>query len=739
MTYQTSNPPRPETWSSDGAKPTTWTYASEHTMRDLAATAFFTDATNLGMRVEDIIFAQQNVEPFDSATFTVFDITDGEATLSRSRVSPFLETDWVENNVVTLAPDGNYQVSEIVFEEQTLDADLISETLAYYTGVDATNWPDDSEGWVGQAMKIASGAEEGNLGVIALDTLDGRIATRVKNSVWGNWTYIEKEISVDDFGAVSYLTQGLAEAGTDSAPAFQAAVDYCVDNNISARIKIGPNAYRLASTITVPKSSMFFAGAGMLETTLMIDHISGAGLRFTRDNPMLEDLAIIGSTTRRALSYDASMPGVQCEPEDAVDTTAMRLRWAWLKNVSVRFHPGSGITGVGAFTGQANECVVSDNKGHGYHVATDITARVNATGVPGLFEATGGQLGNNGGHAFCTAPLTSVASPAVRIGLNNVEILGNALDAAVRLYTSELYFRGAQVEVTRCIMQPNVGNTTIEGFYFSGIGGRFINNRYIRCLRAGTISSHDTLQTDLVTVDATHMITHPGNYNPLLLIRTEGTLTPRQIRMGDHSGGTVTAVIGVDGTIPTGIDAQWTVHGAFADDVFSLVDNTDATKKLALQLSGITTGTTITLTVPNASGTLATLGGTAQTFTNTMTVFANFSGGTLTGTTTCALGSGATTTGITKTVNVGTAGLSGSTTNITLGSSVAGAAGTIVNNFPPQDPGYTVATLPAATTRCRAFVSDSNATLAAGLGNIVAAGGANLVPVYADGTNWRIG
>ena len=57
-------------------------------------------------------------------------------------------------------------------------------------------------------------------------------------------------------------------------------------------------------------------------------------------------------------------------------------------------------------------------------------------------------------------------------------------------------------------------------------------------------------------------------------------------------------------------------------------------------------------------------------------------------------------------------------------------------------PVYTVATLPSpasAYTYCRAFVSDSNATLTAGIGAIVAAGGANKVPIYCDGTNWRIG
>ena len=52
---------------------------------------------------------------------------------------------------------------------------------------------------------------------------------------------------------------------------------------------------------------------------------------------------------------------------------------------------------------------------------------------------------------------------------------------------------------------------------------------------------------------------------------------------------------------------------------------------------------------------------------------------------------------------------------------------------------YTVATLPSASTSgagARSFVSDATATTFA---STVAGGGANKVPVYSDGTNWKIG
>jgi hypothetical protein len=63
-------------------------------------------------------------------------------------------------------------------------------------------------------------------------------------------------------------------------------------------------------------------------------------------------------------------------------------------------------------------------------------------------------------------------------------------------------------------------------------------------------------------------------------------------------------------TADTGVRAaDWTHAGAFPDVFndanFLLYDNSDSTKNLAFQLSGITTGTVRTLTAPDASGTIA--------------------------------------------------------------------------------------------------------------------------------------
>lgn len=70
--------------------------------------------------------------------------------------------------------------------------------------------------------------------------------------------------------------------------------------------------------------------------------------------------------------------------------------------------------------------------------------------------------------------------------------------------------------------------------------------------------------------------------------------------------------------------------------------------------------------------------------------------------------------------------------------SAVGQLSTTSTVIPPTTV-YTVATLPSAVTSgmgARSFVSDANATTFA---SVVVTGGANKVPVYSDGTSWRIG
>lgn len=66
-----------------------------------------------------------------------------------------------------------------------------------------------------------------------------------------------------------------------------------------------------------------------------------------------------------------------------------------------------------------------------------------------------------------------------------------------------------------------------------------------------------------------------------------------------------TAFVTAANTATLAANNTWTGTQTFKDNKFEVVDDSDATKKLTLQLSGVTTATTRTLTVPDKNGTIA--------------------------------------------------------------------------------------------------------------------------------------
>jgi hypothetical protein len=108
--------------------------------------------------------------------------------------------------------------------------------------------------------------------------------------------------------------------------------------------------------------------------------------------------------------------------------------------------------------------------------------------------------------------------------------------------------------------------------------------------------------------------------------------------------------------------------------------------------------------------------------------------GQATGSQTTNIQAGATASGSTKTMSIGTGGLAGSTTNIAIGST-AGTSTTTVNGLLRQQT-YLVAGLPTGSAGARSFVTNA---LAPTFGAAVVGGGAVGVPVYHDGTSWKVG
>ena len=130
----------------------------------------------------------------------------------------------------------------------------------------------------------------------------------------------------------------------------------------------------------------------------------------------------------------------------------------------------------------------------------------------------------------------------------------------------------------------------------------------------------------------------------------------------------------------------------------------------------------ISIGTAQTTGTLI-VGGTTQTGAITL--------GRSTGAQTVNIATGANT--ATKTLNLATGSASGAT-NVAIGSTT-GTSTTTVNGLLKQNT-YTVATLPTGTAGSRSFVTNA---LAPVFGAAVAGGGAVGVPVYHDGTSWKVG
>jgi hypothetical protein len=71
--------------------------------------------------------------------------------------------------------------------------------------------------------------------------------------------------------------------------------------------------------------------------------------------------------------------------------------------------------------------------------------------------------------------------------------------------------------------------------------------------------------------------------------------------------------------------------------------------------------------------------------------------------------------------------------------SISERVNVLIRDYNPRRHSQTVANLPTGADMgfgARTFVTDANATT---FNSVVAGGGANTVPVYYDGTDWRIG
>jgi hypothetical protein len=162
---------------------------------------------------------------------------------------------------------------------------------------------------------------------------------------------------------------------------------------------------------------------------------------------------------------------------------------------------------------------------------------------------------------------------------------------------------------------------------------------------------------------------------------------------------------------------------------------------------GTGTGNSVNIGTGNSSNKTINIGGISATGTITL--------GRSTAAQTVNIATGATPSGTIKTINIGTGGAAGANTIITIGRTpsgttsattiqsrlltlTGGAAGITISNVISQTTTLVgdLSLIGSKVVGSRAFVTDA---LAPVFGSVVNGGGSTAVPVYYDGTDWRVG
>jgi len=167
-------------------------------------------------------------------------------------------------------------------------------------------------------------------------------------------------------------------------------------------------------------------------------------------------------------------------------------------------------------------------------------------------------------------------------GTNSATLVGPASTADVTITLPAE--TGTVLTTASSIANSNLANSTIT------IGSSSV-----------ALGSSQTTFTGLASITSTAVVTNDSGF------RVRNNSDNTKIVALDCSGitGSTTRTLTIpdqDGTIAL-------VGGGsteFADDVFRVTDNSDSSKKLAFECSGITGSTTRTMTVPNSDGTIST-------------------------------------------------------------------------------------------------------------------------------------
>jgi hypothetical protein len=399
--------------------------------------------------------------------------------------------------------------------------------------------------------------------------------------------------------------------------------------------------------------------------------------------------------------------------------------------------------GWGALAGDSSESVAIGSRAQNVSAATQsviigesasggLASQSVYVGFKTAFNLTAGS--NNVFLGYQAGYTSTSVNNCIAIGANavladftdNVTVIGNT-------DTANTYIRTASADIA-------VGGTSLTKVINIGTGASGGSV-------ATTIGS--TLSPSTTTVIGEFQLTGSATVNQnIATAQTSGTLTlggttgTGAITIGRSTGAqTVNIATGANGNFVTKAVNIGT-GATFANSITNITIGSIGGGTLTFGQS--TVAQTVNIATGANTATKTVNIGTGGTTSNSTNINIGSSGavgglivlGQSSGSQGIVVGGGATASGVTKQVEMGTGGLSGSTTTIIIGSSTAGSINNTTINGLLKQQTYTVATLPTGSAGARSFVTDA---LAPSFGVAVAGSGAVGVPVYHDGTSWKVG
>jgi hypothetical protein len=184
--------------------------------------------------------------------------------------------------------------------------------------------------------------------------------------------------------------------------------------------------------------------------------------------------------------------------------------------------------------------------------------------------------------------------------------------------TKQMQFQlsGITTATTRTLTVPNVSGTIVT----TGDTGSVTNAMLAGSIaNAKLVNSSVTINGQAVSLGGQLTVSAAAPNNLTIGTGLTGTSIDQEGTTFTNTAysGAAAVTITVDSTVTTNSGTQTLTNKSLSDSTTSFIDEADATKKMQFQLSGIATGTTRTLSVPNVSGTIVTTGDTGSV-SNTM-------------------------------------------------------------------------------------------------------------------------